>query len=118
VAFLLSLFTRERLVKALRERDPELNRQLKELEDGTLPDAAPQAAATAGDRGPDTSAEPAGSGILAQVEELARQGKLSTHMADQLKALQQTPGARGMLDALLRRLGNLFGKRPAGEEEE
>ena len=32
VAFLLSLHTRERLLRALRERDPELNRQLAELE--------------------------------------------------------------------------------------
>lgn len=31
-AFLLSLHTRERLVKALRERDPELDRQLLEVE--------------------------------------------------------------------------------------
>lgn len=31
-AFLLSLFTRERLLEALRGRDPELNRQLLELE--------------------------------------------------------------------------------------
>ncbi len=43
VAFLLSLYTRERLLKALRQRDPELDRQLGELESGTLP--AMQAAA-------------------------------------------------------------------------
>jgi ParB family chromosome partitioning protein len=35
VAFLLSLHTREKLLRALRERDPELNRQLTELESGT-----------------------------------------------------------------------------------
>jgi ParB family chromosome partitioning protein len=34
VAFLLSLHTRENLLKALRERDSELNRQLNELESG------------------------------------------------------------------------------------
>ena len=32
VAFLLSLFTREKLLRALRDRDPELNRQITELE--------------------------------------------------------------------------------------
>jgi len=32
VAFLLSLHTREKLLRALRQRDPELNRQLTELE--------------------------------------------------------------------------------------
>jgi ParB family chromosome partitioning protein len=32
VAFLLSLYTREKLLRAVRERDPELNRQLTELE--------------------------------------------------------------------------------------
>ncbi len=33
-AFLVSLYTRDRLVPALRQRDPELNRQLTELESG------------------------------------------------------------------------------------
>jgi ParB family chromosome partitioning protein len=37
VAFLLSLHTRERLLRALRERDPELHRQLTELETGSEP---------------------------------------------------------------------------------
>jgi ParB family chromosome partitioning protein len=34
IAFLLSLCTREKLLRALRERDPELERQLVELESG------------------------------------------------------------------------------------
>jgi ParB family chromosome partitioning protein len=37
VAFLLSLYTREKLLGALRSRDAELDRQLTELELGTLP---------------------------------------------------------------------------------
>jgi ParB family chromosome partitioning protein len=37
VAFLLSLYTREKLVQTLRQRDPELDRQLVELESGELP---------------------------------------------------------------------------------
>jgi ParB family chromosome partitioning protein len=37
MAFLLSLHTREKLLQALRQRDPELQRQLAELESGTLP---------------------------------------------------------------------------------
>jgi ParB family chromosome partitioning protein len=36
VAFLLSLFTRDKLLRAVRERDPELDRQLVELEGGSL----------------------------------------------------------------------------------
>jgi hypothetical protein len=56
LAFLLSLYTRERLLAALRQRDTELDRQLTELESGTLrtieetpavapaPEAAPQPA--------------------------------------------------------------------------
>jgi ParB family chromosome partitioning protein len=36
VAFLLSLYTRDKLLKALRKGDPEMDRQLKELESGTL----------------------------------------------------------------------------------
>jgi ParB family chromosome partitioning protein len=51
VAFLLSLYTRDKLIKTLRERDAELDRQLKELESGELPamkdevkpEAAPEA---------------------------------------------------------------------------
>jgi hypothetical protein len=43
VAFLLSLYTREKLLGALRSRDAELDRQLTELELGTLPAlAAPE----------------------------------------------------------------------------
>ncbi len=40
VAFLLSLYTREKLLQALRPGDPELDRQLTELESGTLPEMA------------------------------------------------------------------------------
>jgi ParB family chromosome partitioning protein len=36
VAFLLALCTREKLLRALRERDAELNRQIGDLESGTL----------------------------------------------------------------------------------
>jgi ParB family chromosome partitioning protein len=41
VAFLLSLYTRDKLLKALRARDPELERQLTELESGSLEAEAP-----------------------------------------------------------------------------
>jgi ParB family chromosome partitioning protein len=119
VAFLLSLYTRERLVKALRQRDPELNRQLTELEEGTLPDDAPQPAAPAGAGAAVTSPEPAvGGELLAKVEELTRQGRLPAQVVEQLKAMQQTPGARGMLGEILRRLGSMFGRGSGGEEEE
>ncbi len=39
-AFLLAIHTRERLLQILRSRDPELERQLKELEEGVKPVAA------------------------------------------------------------------------------
>jgi ParB family chromosome partitioning protein len=45
-AFLISLFTREKLVGALRVRDPELHRQLHELETFSLDAAADKAADT------------------------------------------------------------------------
>jgi ParB family chromosome partitioning protein len=41
VAFLLSLYTRDKLLAALRARDPELERQLTELESGSLEAEAP-----------------------------------------------------------------------------
>jgi ParB family chromosome partitioning protein len=47
VAFLLSLYTRERLLQALRQRDADLDRQLTELESGTLPAMAAAPAAEA-----------------------------------------------------------------------
>jgi ParB family chromosome partitioning protein len=42
VAFLLSLHTREKLLHALRDSDPELKRQLADLESGALPAAQSQ----------------------------------------------------------------------------
>ena len=47
-AFLLSLHTRERLLEALRSVDPELQRQLAELEGATAEEAAPPAKAKKG----------------------------------------------------------------------
>lgn len=119
VAFLLSLYTRERLVKALRERDPELNRQLTELEEGTLPDLTPEPDPATKAVAPDETPAPVVSGaLLGQVEELVRQGQLPADVLDQFKALEKTPGSRGVLDAMLKRLASLLTRFPGKEEEE
>jgi ParB family chromosome partitioning protein len=47
LAFLLSLYTRERLLNAMRERDAELNRQLTELESGAVKVVAEDTSASA-----------------------------------------------------------------------
>jgi ParB family chromosome partitioning protein len=65
VAYLVSLYTREKLLGALRQRDPELQRQLAELESGTLPaiEQAPAPAASPSRRGsPAPAAAPAAAG--------------------------------------------------------
>jgi ParB family chromosome partitioning protein len=67
-AYLLSLYTRDRLVKTMRSRNPELNRQLVELESlgqGELPkeDATPSA---------QRSEEPVFTKIASQIKELTR----------------------------------------------
>jgi hypothetical protein len=51
LAFLLSLYTREKLLQALRTGDPELHRQLTELESGNLPETEGKAAEVAASSG-------------------------------------------------------------------
>jgi ParB family transcriptional regulator, chromosome partitioning protein len=99
VAFLLSLYTRERLVQALRQRDPDLHRQLTELEEGTLPtlrslgttEAAPES-----DRNePDAVAD-----IIAKAEELVRLGQLPAHVVEYVKRAQSISRDTRVLDQL------------------
>jgi ParB family chromosome partitioning protein len=131
VAFLLSLYTRERLVKALRQRDPELNRQLTELESGTLPaleekakpaaqpsPADPAATLLAAIRGPaGAPAAPDAGALLARAEELVRQGKLPPQVLEQLKVMQTMPRAQGVLGTLLQRMGEML-ERLGGKGKE
>jgi ParB family chromosome partitioning protein len=87
-AFLVSLYTRERLVKTLRERDAELNRQLVELESGNVPAPAAKTkpAKPGGHRVADTPPPP-GAGMLeavrARMEELARGGEIPAQLLQQ-----------------------------------
>jgi ParB family chromosome partitioning protein len=119
VAFLLSLHTRERLLRALRERDPELDRQLTELASGALPKME---AATAGKKEGNWKAEAADASadlvgklkaeaadadlaamtdpatITARIEELVRQGTLPPQMAVVVQQMQRAMGHQpGML---------------------
>jgi ParB family chromosome partitioning protein len=118
VAFLLSLYTRERLVRALRQRDADLDRQLKELESGTLPalEGKPATAAAPGvaSRTAATPAAPDAAGLLARAEELARAGTLPQQIVDQLKALQAIPGRPGAFGSLLQQIGAVI-ERLAGK---
>jgi ParB family chromosome partitioning protein len=68
-AFLLSLHTREKLVRALRECDPEMQRQLTELESGTTP-PVPEAKPKKSTR--KAAAPAAGGTVDAQIEAIAR----------------------------------------------
>src|SRR5207249_7486053 len=70
-AFLLSLFTRGRLVQTLRTRDPELHRQLVELETFTA-DGTPPAAAAAEPQQPAPQAKSVLGEIASQLGTLIR----------------------------------------------
>jgi ParB family chromosome partitioning protein len=88
-AFLVSLYTRERLVKALRERDPELNRQLVELESGNVPASPAAKAKPAKPGGQKVAGTPPPPGpemmraVQAQMEELAREGQIPAQLLQQ-----------------------------------
>ncbi len=108
VAFLLSLYTRERLIQALRPRDPELDRQLTELELGTLPEmAVAEEKVAPTEEGPtppeETPAQPQETStpaagvlgeltrdvVLARLEELGRQGTLPAPLLQRMRQLLQ-----------------------------
>jgi ParB family chromosome partitioning protein len=121
VAFLLSLYTRERLVKALRQRDPELNRQLTELESGKLPELQEPANAAPGrgaDRKNSGAAPVTTADILAKAEELRRRGQLPRFFLERLKSMQSNPPSQSQLDAIFENLGAMLGSPTGGEEEE
>jgi ParB family chromosome partitioning protein len=126
VAFLLSLYTREKLLEALRQRDPELQRQLTELESGTLPpikeeqpvkraaaEKHPAAATVATPLAPDPHV------VSMRLEELAREGKLPPQMLANLQKMmgQATGSLQGALGIIAAQLEALGGRQPGTEEE-
>jgi ParB family chromosome partitioning protein len=91
VAFLLSLHTREKLLEAQRRRDPELQRQLAELESGTLPalEEPPPPAPPASTAPP--AAVAAMSGVLESLYQ--RMAEMYGVAVDELRARLQELGA-------------------------
>jgi ParB family chromosome partitioning protein len=110
VAFLLSLHTREKLLRALRERDPELDRQLTELSSGALPKMEEpargkkekaQAVATAAPPGMPQMIDP--ESWLKQLEEWVRQGMLPPEMVGQVRQLlESNPATFAQVVAMMR----------------
>ncbi len=110
VAFLLSLHTRDKLLRALRERDPELDRQLTELASGAAPNV--KGAGGAKKDGGAAVAEPdAGLAALAspdnflkQIEQIVKQGRLPAELVDQARQVMQgDPGKLAEIVAALRK---------------
>jgi ParB family chromosome partitioning protein len=106
VAFLLSLHTREQLLRALRERDPELDRQLTELASGALPKMEAATAGKKADKGKAEAADAAAdlaamtdpATVTARIEELVQQGVLPPQMATVVQQMQRAMGHQpGML---------------------
>jgi ParB family chromosome partitioning protein len=125
VAFLLSLYTREKLLRALRERDPELQRQLNELESGTLPalkePSAPQqgkAAQAVEATEPAVLASP--HDLTAQLDRLVQRGMVPAEMLDKLKEMahQGTFRVQALMDAIASQLRARMTGREKGEEED
>lgn len=113
VAFLLSLHTRERLLRALRQRDPELDRQLTELESGALPTIESPAPAAA-------TAASARNDLAEQVEQLARSGLLPAELITALQQLlAQDPGnLEQVLAQITAQIDQLSRGEEAPEEDE
>ena len=115
MAFLLSLYTREKLLQALRQRDPELHRQLVELESGTLPALEEMPMKTAPARRPDPPAAPGSGGaalqnLASQIERLGQMGLLPPEKVDQLReqVAQISERGPGSLEPLLAHLRSFF----------
>jgi ParB family chromosome partitioning protein len=111
VAFLLSLHTREKLLRALRERDPELDRQLTELASGALPkmeaaggkkgEKSKAAAATAAPPGMPQLTDP--ETWINQLDEFVRQGLMPPEMVAQVRQmLAENPAAFAQVVAMMR----------------
>jgi hypothetical protein len=121
VAFLLSLYTREKLLRALRERDPELHRQLAEMESGKLPALPDQPAQrqdeAAQESGAVAAANPAA--LVAELEGLVQRGLLPAEMLGKLKPLaHQNPlRVQALIDVTVSRIRSTGRQPPQAEEE-
>ncbi len=132
VAFLLSLYTREKLLTALRPRDPELDRQLTELESGTLPEMtaaeekeAPTEETPATPQGPSAPAagvlgELTRNVVLARLDELERQGTIPAPLLQRMRQLLQGSAAfpASFLNTIRTQIEAQAGGRQEPEEEE
>jgi ParB family chromosome partitioning protein len=123
VAFLLSLHTRERLLQALRSRDTELDRQVVELESGTLPAMEEKPSESAPPPRQPASATavlpPAHlNALMVHLEKLAEDRRLAPRVLEEMKRLAQS-GV--FLREILSRIGGLAaaaGGRPAEPAED
>jgi ParB family chromosome partitioning protein len=124
VAFLLSLHTREKLLKALRARDSELDRQVVELESGTLPAMEEKTAESTPPQSPPT---PAGAPtppaealrvVAAHLEELARVGRIPPRALESLKQMAQLGGFQHLLGRIESQIAALGGQAPGQVEED
>jgi ParB family chromosome partitioning protein len=123
VAFLLSLYTREKLMQALRQRDSDLDRQLTELESGTLPPLKEQPAGqtTLPPEQPPTqpaAAAPILEAMSARLEALAGQGVLPPQTIQQVRELlQRAQGDRkGLLEAIASQIDMLTRRTRTAED--
>jgi ParB family chromosome partitioning protein len=134
VAFLLSLYTREKLLQALRQRDPELQRQLAELESGTLPaleeapaaeETPPEDQTSAAVPTPYPGAMPPGGQnilqtLLTQLGRLAVEGKVSAEEVARLRQQMEEGGGglTGIIARIMTQIQAAQRGRAAHEEED
>ncbi len=124
VAFLLSLYTREKLLEALRQRDPDLQRQLTDLESGTLPaleekPAAKKPTGTAS-RPPASAGQGVPANLLERVERLAGVWGLPEDFVAHLRQ-QLTEGSgdvSGLFGRIMAQIQALRGSLPAQQQQE
>jgi ParB family transcriptional regulator, chromosome partitioning protein len=123
-AFLLSLYTREKLLEALRQRDPELQRQLTELESGTLPALEEKPAAQKPARTASRPAAPAGQSVpanlLERVERLAGVWGLPEEFVAHVRQ-QLTEGSgdvAGLFGRIMAQIQAFRGGQPPQQQQE
>jgi hypothetical protein len=119
-SFLLALHTRPKLVNALRARDPEMQRQLTELESGNLPPVATAPAAKP--TNPATPTPPAGgfeipAFLRPQLESIAAmQGVAPERLFEALGLAARSNNPRDFVMALTTKLQEIIAKaRETGE---
>jgi ParB family chromosome partitioning protein len=119
-SFLLALHTRPKLANALRSRDPEMQRQITELESGNLPPIATRT--TAKPTGPANPTPPTGGAeipafLRPQLEAIAKmQGVSAERMFEALGLAARSNNPRDFVMALTTKLQEIVEKaRTSGE---